>query len=81
MKTTIEISDPILLKARQLAARQGTTLRALIETGLRQVLAEQKKPAPFRLRRVTFKGNGLRPELQGAGWDRLREMAYEGHGG
>jgi hypothetical protein len=81
MKTTIEISDPILIKARQLAARQGTTLRALIETGLRQVLAEQRKPVQFRLRRVTFKGNGLRPELQGAGWDRLREMAYEGHGG
>jgi transcription-repair coupling factor (superfamily II helicase) len=33
------------------------------------------------LRRASFKGKGLQPQVAGAGWDRLREMAYEDHGG
>jgi len=35
----------------------------------------------FRLRRASYKGNGLQAALQGVSWERLREMAYEGHGG
>jgi len=35
MKTTIDIADPLLDEARKLAAREGTTLRALVERGLR----------------------------------------------
>lgn len=81
MKTTIEISDPLLMQARRLAARQGTTLRSLIEQGLRQVVAEKPEATEFRLRRATFKGRGLQAEMRGASWDRLREMAYEDHGG
>lgn len=81
MKTTIEISDPLLRQARKLASQKGTTLRALIEQGLRQVLAEKRQSADFRLRRVTFRGQGLQPEMREAGWERMREMAYEDHGG
>ena len=81
MKTTIEISDPLLIQARKLASQQGTTLRALIEQGLRAVVAEKPKMIDFRLRRASFKGAGLQAEAQGATWDRLREMAYEDHGG
>jgi hypothetical protein len=82
MKTTLDISDPLLREARKLAARERTTLRALVEQGLRHVVAEkQKRKAPFRLRRAGFKGRGLRPELADAGWDQLRERAYEGRGG
>lgn len=81
MKTTIEISDPLLREARKLAARQGITLRALVERGLRRVVAEDKPRASFKLRRASFKGNGLRAELEGASWERLRDLAYEGRGG
>lgn len=81
MKTTIEISEPLLNQARRLATRQGTTLRALVEEGLRKVVAEKRRPEGFRLRRASFRGEGLQPEAASAGWDRLREMAYEGHGG
>ena len=31
MKTTIELADPLLEEARSVAAREGTTLRALLE--------------------------------------------------
>ena len=81
MKTTIEISDPVLNDARRLAAREGVTLRALVELGLRRLIAEKKGATRFRLRRASYKGNDLQAGLQGASWERLREMAYEGHGG
>ena len=81
MKTTIEISDPLLREARKLAEREGVTLRALVERGLRRVVVETKPGAPFKLRRASFKGRGLQAEARGASWDRLRDLAYEGRGG
>jgi hypothetical protein len=81
MKTTVEISDGLAEEARKLAAREGTTLRALIEAGLRWVLAERRRPLRFRLRDASVDGQGLRPELRAGGWDRMREAAYEEHGG
>ncbi len=82
MKTTLDISDPLLREARKLAARERTTLRALVEQGLRRVVVERGRRAPaFRLRKASFKGRGLRPEIRDAGWDRLRELAYQDRGG
>ena len=81
MKTTFEISDPLLREARKLAAREGTTLRSLVEQGLRRLVSEKKRGHPFRLRDASFGGNGLRPELRDADWARLRDMIYEGRGG
>jgi len=81
MKTTVEISDALLEEAKKVAARDGGTVRQLIEQGLRQVIAQRKEERHFRLRKATFKGDGLTTEAKGAGWDRLRELAYEGRGG
>jgi len=81
MKTTIEISDPLLREARKLAKREGVTLRALVERGLRLVVAETKPAAPFKLRRASFKGSGLQPGLRDASWDKLRDVIYEGRCG
>jgi hypothetical protein len=54
----------------------------LIEQGLRQVIAQRKqKHGPFTLRDASFGGQGLRSEARAAGWERLRELAYEGRGG
>ena len=55
MKTTLDIADPLLREARQIAARDGTTLRALVEQGLRNVVAEKKQKRTFRLRKASFK--------------------------
>ena len=81
MKTTIEISDALMEQARRLAARENTTLRALVEQGLHKVIADKKRAAGCRLRRASFKGEGLQPEVREAGWERIREMAYGGRGG
>jgi hypothetical protein len=81
MKTTLDIPDPLLREARRIAVREHTTLRALVEQGLRKIISERKAARPFRLRKVTFKGQGLVPELRGADWDKIRDLAYEGRGG
>lgn len=81
MKTTVEISDALLSEARELASEQKTTLRALLDEGLRMALRERRRQhGSFALRRVPFHGNGLRPELRGAGWDRIRELSYDDRG-
>ena len=81
MKTTIEISNSLLQEARKLAAKEKTTVRALVEQGLRQVLTERKSRGVFKLRKAIFKGRGLQSEFAGATWERIREAAYEGRGG
>ncbi|MGH7483416.1 MAG: type II toxin-antitoxin system VapB family antitoxin [Longimicrobiales bacterium] len=81
MKTTIEIADALLGRARRVARRERTTLRALVEEGLRLVVERDRQRGEFRLRRASFKGKGLNPELVEPDWDRLRELSYEGRGG
>jgi Arc/MetJ family transcription regulator len=79
MKTTVEITDSLLDAARKLATKRGTTLRALVESGLRRVLAEEGDEA-FHLRDASFTGRGLQPEFRDAGWSELRDAAYESRG-
>jgi hypothetical protein len=80
MKTTIEISDPLLEAARQVAGREKTTVRALVEEGLRKVIEDRAQGRGFKLRRATFKGKGLQPQVAGASWEQLRDLIYEGQG-
>jgi hypothetical protein len=81
MKTTVEISDALLREAKKLAARERTTVRMLIEQGLRLALEKRAGARPFRLRKASFRGRGLTAEARALGWERLRELAYEERGG
>jgi CRISPR/Cas system-associated protein Csm6 len=81
MKTTVEISDSLLEEARKLAAKDGTTVRAFVEQGLRRIVAERKSRGVFKLRKATFVGNGLQPGAAGATWEQIRDVIYEGRGG
>ncbi|MBI4206174.1 MAG: DUF2191 domain-containing protein [Betaproteobacteria bacterium] len=81
MKTTVEIPDALLAEAKKVASREGTTVSALIEQGLRHAISQRRKGSPFRMRKVTFKGRGLSADAKTAGWDRLRELAFEVRGG
>ncbi len=80
MKTTVEISDALLQEAKRVASKEETTLRELIEEGLRRSLEERKHRGEFRLRRVSFKGKGLQPGISPGSWERIRELIYEGRG-
>lgn len=79
MKTTIEIADSLLQEARCFADREGLTLSALVERGLRRVLSESRQETAFKLRRASFKGQGLNPELRDAAWGHVRALIYQNH--
>ena len=77
MKLTFDISDRLLREARKVAAREHTTLRALVEQGLRSVVAAGRRQQAFRLRKASYKGRGLRTELRQAEWAQIRQLGYE----
>ena len=52
MKTTVELPDDLLIQAKQFAAGRRTTLRALLESGLRH---ELKQSAPAKKKRPAIK--------------------------
>ena len=81
MKTTVHISDALLEEARKIAHQEQTTLKALIEEGLRRTINDRTRRRAFRLRKATFKGKGLHPDAVGASWEKIREMSYEDRGG
>jgi hypothetical protein len=80
MKTTVEISDSLLHQAKRLASEEHTTVRALMEEGLRRLMAERKAARPFKLRKVSFRGKGLQAQMAGASWQQIRDAAYQGRG-
>ncbi len=80
MKTTVEISDSLLKQVKSLAAEEHTTVRALVEEGLRRITVERKHAKSFKLRKVSFLGKGLQHRMAGASWQQVRDAAYEGHG-
>jgi len=80
MKTTLEIPDSLLKEVRSLAARERTTMRVLVEEGLRRVTRERRRATLFKLRKVAFRGKGLQPRMAGASWQQIRDAAYEGRG-
>jgi hypothetical protein len=81
MKTTVHIPDPVLRDLKEVARREGTTVKALIEEGARGLIAGRRRSRPFRLRKASFGGKGLQEGVQEGSWERIREMIYEGRGG
>ena len=82
MKTTIEIRDDLLSQAKAVAAAERTTLRSLVEEGLRWALSRRRKRTErFTLRDGAVSGRGVRDGLTEGNWDALRDLIYKGRGG
>jgi hypothetical protein len=65
MKTTLDLNDALLTRAKTLAAQQRTSLTRLIEEGLQMRLRAQQMPAK-RVRLPVYRGKGgLAPGLDG----------------
>lgn len=63
MKTTLDVRDDLLLRAKKLAVEERRTLRSVVEQGLRAVLDGPPPPrtsARKKIRWVTVRG-GLPP--------------------
>lgn len=81
MKTTIEISDALFEAAKSRAAERGTTLRAMVEEGLRHVLEKSDRSTDFRLRDASVDGRGLCDGIREGDWEQIAAISYEGRGG
>lgn len=76
MKTTVNLPDELLREAQQLARREQTTLRELIESGLRAVIKQRSGAESFVLTDVSVDGQGLQPAFRGASWEKIRDEIY-----
>lgn len=76
MKTTVNLSDQLLHEAQELARRDGTTLRELIETGLRTVVRQRSRHARFTLPDASVDGRGVQPAYRDASWEQIRSAIY-----
>jgi hypothetical protein len=81
MKTTVELSDSLLQQAKRVALRERTTVKALIEQGLRLVVADRKRGAKFTLRNAAFRGDGLVSGRSLQDWAAIRDLVYSERGG
>lgn len=81
MKTTIDIADTLLAEAKAIAAAEGTTVRSLVEEGLRLAIARHQEGPGFRLRNASFRGDGVRADVSLERWDEVRGLIYGGRGG
>jgi len=80
MKTTIDIADSLLDRAKAIAHRDKTTLRALVEQGLDTVMQQRARPPKNKFKMITCPGGAPAKEFQNAPWDRMRDEIYRGRG-
>jgi len=80
MRTTIDISDNLLNRAKELARKEKTTLKELTEEGLSLVLKEHTSRQPRAIEPVVFDGQGLSEEFRGKSWAEIRDEIYKGYG-
>ncbi|MCE9634940.1 MAG: DUF2191 domain-containing protein [Planctomycetes bacterium] len=74
MRTTIDIDDDLLRRAKERAHREKRTLRALFEEVLRDALsARPVRRKKFKLKDASFRGTGLRPGIK---MEDMIELSY-----
>jgi hypothetical protein len=78
MKTTIEIRDDLLARAKRFAKRTGRPLRAVVEDGLRRVLADASKAPAYELPDRSIGEQGQKDPLEAFSWQKLRDDIYAG---
>ncbi len=80
MKTTVDLSDDLLRAAKEVAGKERTTLRALLEEGLRWALGKRKQRTSFKLRDASVSGKGVQQGVVEGNWSEFRDSIYDGRG-
>jgi hypothetical protein len=73
MKTTIDIADDLLRRARRTARQENITLKTLAEEGLRLAIERRQRKRTVEIKPHVVTGKAMPTELS---WDRLREVLY-----
>jgi hypothetical protein len=77
MRTTLNLDDRIVEAAKRYAAREGTSLTAVIDRALRQFLASQRRtPHDFRLE-LKIRSTRVRPGVDMEDRDALYDLMEE----
>lgn len=76
MKTTLDIHDELLDRAKRHARDTGRPLRAVVEEGLRQVLQDVPPRTRYTLPDLSTGIRGGRDPLESYSWQDLREIIY-----
>jgi Arc/MetJ family transcription regulator len=76
VKTTIEIADDLLARAKRKARRERKTLRDVVEEALREALAGPAARQAFRLKKQPFQGKGRQPGIAEGQWEAVRDLIY-----
>jgi len=76
MKTTVDIADALLARAKHHAQRSGVTLRAVVEEGIRRVLASEDAPSPYELPDLSVGDARHANPLESMSWPDLRDEIY-----
>jgi hypothetical protein len=78
VKTTIDISDHLLNRAKEVARREKTSLKELTEEGLELAIAKRAAHRTRGVKPVVFNGRGLSSEFRGKSWPAIRDAIYKG---
>jgi hypothetical protein len=73
MKTTLNLDDGLVRRAKRVAAERGTTLTQIVEDALRDALREDRADTDFRLSLPTVRGHSV-PSVDPADRDRLYDV-------
>lgn len=76
MKTTLDIQDALLERAKRHAKRVRRPLRAIVEDGLRRVLAERAAADAYVLPDASVGDPNAADPLEALTWQDLREEIY-----
>ena len=76
MKTTLDIHDALLVRAKRHARKTGRPLRAVVEDGLRLVLAPAPASPKYRLPDWSAGRAEKRDPLEAYTWQDLRDLIY-----
>ncbi len=81
MKTTVQIPDALLAEIQQIATKNKTTLRALMQEGLQHVVErERTKKKPFTLKDCSVGPKKVNEELVGRQWEDIVDLIYGDRG-
>ena len=76
MKTTLDIQDQILRRAKRLSKQCGRPLRALVEEGLRHVLETHTSKSTYDFPDCSVGEAGGANPLEQLSWQELRAEIY-----
>jgi hypothetical protein len=76
MKTTLDIQDTLLERAKRYAKRVRRPLRAIVEEGLRRVLTERSALEAYTLPDASVGDPDAADPLETFSWQDLREEIY-----